>query len=69
MVSTIGTNQNERSQMYFIEGFNRMLNEIDPEMVLFYGDMSKQFLEQIPKQLPYIIVPHYRFERARRHGR
>jgi hypothetical protein len=69
LVSTIGTLRNDKSQMYFKEGFFEMLKRLDPEEVILYGDVPEKILKWIPKQLPIKVVGHYRFERARRYGK
>jgi hypothetical protein len=42
LVSTIGTLRNDKSQMYFKEGFFEMLKRLDPEEVILYGDVPEK---------------------------
>lgn len=68
MVSTIGTLRDERSRMYFKDGFLEMLKRISPEAVILYGDINDMIMSWMPKGLDIHHVNHNRFNRARRNG-
>lgn len=69
MVSTLGTLKDERSKMFFKDGFIEMLQRISPDAVALYGDVNEELLSWMPKQLTIQHVVHNRLKRARRHGR
>ena len=69
LVSTIGTLKDERSLMYFRNGFMEMLKRISPDAVVLYGDVNEKILSWMPAQLHINIVEHNRFLRARKYGR
>lgn len=69
IVSTIGTLKDERSSMYFHEGFEEMLKRISPDSVILYGDCNENLLSWMPKQLDIHHFEHERFKRMRRHGK
>lgn len=68
LVSTIGTLRDERSRMYFKDGFFEMLKRISPETVILYGDINDMIMSWIPKSLDVRHVNHNRFNRARKNG-
>ena len=69
IVSTIGTLRDERSRRFFRLGFNEMLKRISPEAVILYGDINEEIDSWMPKQLDIHHFDHYRFKRARNHGK
>ena len=46
-----------------------MLNRILPGAVILYGDINEEMLSWMPKQLDIHHFNHYRFNRARNHGK
>ena len=69
LVSTIGTLKDDRSKVYFRNGFEEMLKHISPDAVILYGDVNDELLSWLPKQLDIHHYDHNRFKRARNHGR
>jgi hypothetical protein len=69
IVSTIGVTRDERSRMYFIRGFNEMLNRISPDSVGLYGDRHEWIDKLIPSQLDVRYFFHERFNRMRGYGK
>ena len=69
MVSTIGVLSDERSKVYFKNGFNEMLKRISPDSVIIYGTISDWILEFMPSQLDVHHYNHERFNRMRQHGK
>lgn len=69
MVPTIGTCADERSRMYFKNGFLEMLKRISPDAVVLYGDVSERIMSLIPSGVVIYCVEHKRFSRARSYGR
>lgn len=65
IVSTIGTIRDERSRMYFKNGFFEMLKRIDPDAIVLYGDISETMKSWLPSQLDVRYAEHKRFKRAR----
>lgn len=41
-VSSVGTQKNPESRRLFIAGYNRMMEELEPETILFYGNIPKE---------------------------
>lgn len=69
IVSTIGIMKDDRMRMFFKCGFTEMLNRILPGAVILYGDINEEMLSWMPKQLDIHHFNHYRFNRARNHGK
>lgn len=69
MLSTIGVLQDERSRMYFINGFKEMLRRIYPDAVIIYGELPEWVIQIIPSQLPIYHFEHNRFKRLREYGK
>ena len=69
IVSTIGTMKDERSRMYFKDGFNEMLKRISPDSVALYGDTNEWITGLMPKQLDVQYFCHERFNRMRGYGK
>lgn len=69
IISTIGVMRDERSRMYFKDGFNEMLKRISPEAVVLYGDTSDWITSLMPKQLDVHHFCHERFNRMRGYGK
>lgn len=69
LVSTIGTMKDERSRIYFRNGFQIFLRILNPEAVLLYGDTNEELLSWMPSQLDVHLISHSRFTRARSYGR
>lgn len=68
-VSTIGTLRDERSKMYFKNGFNEMLKRISPDAIALYGTINDWILSLMPSQLDVRLYEHERFNRMRQYGR
>lgn len=69
IVSTIGTMKDERSRMYFKDGFKEMLKRISPDAVVLYGDNNEWIASLMPKQLDVQHFSHERFNRMRGYGK
>ena len=69
IVSTIGTMKDERSRMYFKDGFKEMLKRISPDAVVLYGDSNEWITSLMPKQLDVQHFSHERFNRMRGYGK
>ena len=69
LVSTIGTHRDERSMLYFKDGFFEMLKRLDPDVVVMYGVGNRDKYPWLPASLEVVFVLPERFERARRNGR
>ena len=68
VISTIGAMNDERSRMYFKDGFHEMLKRISPDAVVLYGDRNDWVTEMMPKQLDVHYFCHERFNRMRGYG-
>ena len=68
LVSSVGTHRDERSQLYFKNGFLEMLKRINPDVVILYGDSGKDAYPWLPNMLEVVYVIPDRFKRARSHG-
>lgn len=68
VISTIGAMKDERSRMYFKDGFHEMLKRISPDAVVLYGDRNDWVTEMMPKQLDVHYFCHERFNRMRGYG-
>ncbi len=68
LVSSVGTHRDERSQLYFKNGFLEMLKRINPDVVILYGDSGKDAYPWLPGMLEVVYVIPDRFKRARSHG-
>lgn len=69
IVSTIGAMKDERSRMYFKDGFHQMLKRISPDSVVLYGDNNEWITSFMPKQLDVQYFCHERFNRMRGYGK
>lgn len=69
MVSTLGVLRDERSRWYFEIGFMEMLKQIDPDVVVIYGDGSRERFPWLPQSLEIEFVMSNRLERIRGYGR
>lgn len=69
VVSTIGAMKDERSRMYFKDGFQEMLKRISPDSVVLYGDNNEWITFLMPKQLDVKYFCHERFNRMRGYGK
>lgn len=69
MVSTLGVQRDERSRWYFEIGFMEMLKQIDPDVVVIYGDGSRERFPWLPQSLEIEFVMSNRLERMRGYGR
>ncbi|MDO4510359.1 MAG: DUF4417 domain-containing protein [Bacteroidales bacterium] len=69
MVSTLGVLRDERSQGYFKLGFCEMLKQLNPDVVVIYGDGSRERFSWMPQELEIVFVTPLRLERARTYGR
>lgn len=65
LVSTIGALRDERSVMYFINGFKEMLKRLSPDAVVLYGDVNDAIQTVLPSQLYVVFANHERYSRAR----
>lgn len=41
-VSSVGTQNNKESRTLFLDGYNKMLDVLEPETILFYGNVPKE---------------------------
>ena len=41
-VSSVGTQRNEETKQLFLDGWNEMLDRLEPEIVIFHGDVPKE---------------------------
>lgn len=48
-VASVGALKNKDSKMLFIKGFNKMIEHLTPEIVIFYGDIPKECNANIVK--------------------
>lgn len=69
MVSTQGVLRDERSRWYFEIGFLEMLKQIDPDVVIIYGDGCREQFPWIPATLNVEFVMSNRLKRIRNNGR
>lgn len=69
MVSTQGVLRDERSREYFKIGFLEMLKHLNPDVVVIYGDGSREQFPWIPPTLEVVFVMSNRLERVRTNGR
>lgn len=69
LVSTIGTMKDERSRLYFKQGFQEFLKRLSPDAVVLYGDVNEELISWMPSQLDVHTVLHNRFNRARNYGK
>lgn len=69
IVSTIGAMKDERSRMYFKDGFREMLKRISPDSVALYGERNEWITGLMPEQLDVHYFSHERFNRMRGYGR
>lgn len=69
IVSTIGAMKDERSRMYFKDGFLEMLKRISPDSVVLYGEHDEWIAGLMPKQLDVHFFSHERFNRMRGYGK
>jgi len=69
IVSTIGIVRDERTQLFFINGFNEMLKRIKPDAVILYGDVNDEIMSQMPNQLSIHHAEHIRHKRLRSYGK
>lgn len=69
LVSTMGVLKDERSHMYFANGFKEMLKRISPDAVVLYGENRTWMNELFPDQLCVHYVENERIKRMRNYGR
>ena len=69
MVSSQGTLRDERSRGYFEIGFLEMLKQLNPDVVVIYGDGSRERFPWIPTSLEVEFVMSNRLNRIRCNGR
>lgn len=69
MISTSGVLIDERSLWCFQVGFVEMLKQINPDVVIIYGDGSREHFPWIPKSLEVEFVKSNRLIRVREYGR
>lgn len=65
MVSTIGVIRDERSHIYFRNGFSEMLRRVSPDAVILYGETTDWIADIMPSQLDVHYFTHERFNRMR----
>ena len=41
-VSSVGTQRSKITKALFLDGLYEMVNRLDPEMIIFYGDIPKE---------------------------
>lgn len=69
LVSTMGVLKDERSRMYFSNGFKEMLKRISPDAVVLYGENKEWINDLFPKQLCVHYIENERIQRMRNYGR
>lgn len=69
LVSTIGVISDERTIIYFSNGFKEMLKRISPDAVVLYGEKKEWMNELFPSQLEVLHIENERIKRMRRNGR
>lgn len=69
LVSTMGAIRDERSQMYFKNGFYEMLKRISPDAVILYGEMKDWMAKLFPTQLEVRHIENEHLSNLRRYGR
>ncbi|MEE1415293.1 MAG: DUF4417 domain-containing protein [Prevotellamassilia sp.] len=69
LVSTMGVLKDERSHMYFADGFREMLKRISPDAVVLYGESKEWIRELFPSQLHVQHIENERIKRMRNYGR
>lgn len=60
-VSSVGTQKSAQSQLNFIMGFNEMIKRLQPETVIFYGQIPEQCKANIIRVKPF----HDKFTEAK----
>ena len=65
----MGVLKDERSQMYFKNGFNEMLKRISPDAVVLYGE-TKEWIEKLfPTQLEVTHIVNEHIKKLRNYGK
>ena len=52
-VSSVGTQRNEETKQLFLDGWNEMLARLEPETVIFHGDVQKECTAHIVRIKPF----------------
>lgn len=52
-VSSVGTQQNKDSKKAFLLGYEKMIEKLEPETIIFYGNVPKECLGNIINIKPY----------------
>ena len=63
-VSSVGTQNNEEAKELFIAGYKEMVKRIEPETIIFYGNVPEECKENIV----HIKAFHEKFKEARCNG-
>lgn len=69
IVSTIGVLRDERSRLYFKNGFQEMLKRLAPDAVVVYGTAHDWIKELMPAQLDVHYFEHERFNWMKKYGK
>lgn len=69
LISTMGILGDERSHMYFINGFNEMLKQVSPDAIIIYGEVKDWIEKLIPSQLTAYFFSNEHINRMRNYGR
>ena len=52
-VSSIGTQKNKHAKQLFIDGYNQMIQRLNPQTIIFYGDVPKECRGNIIRIRPF----------------
>lgn len=69
LISTMGVLKDERSHMYFVNGFTEMLKRVSPDAIIIYGDIREWIVDLFPNQLTVYFVQNEHLNRMRSYGR
>ena len=69
LVSTMGVLRDERSHMYFANGFKEMLKRISPDTVVLYGENKEWISDLFPDQLCVHYIENEHIKRMRNYGK
>lgn len=48
-VSSVGTQQDKKTKKLFLDGYNEMIDKLNPETIIFYGQVPKECMGNIVK--------------------
>ena len=64
-VSSVGTQKNKQSKLAFIEGYEKMLEKLEPEKIIFYGSIP----DECKGDIIHIKAFQDKFKEAKMNGR